>query len=190
MFMAIYGIENVRGGSFCSMKLSHSEKTVLSKMIDSASDKCFKCGSTDHFARDCENLANTEAKLNALKTWCLEMSKDAGQTFVLLIEGSNEKYEYSNGNEAQSEIPDTKDRFAKRLARKHDTTLFKYSVSSFDFHIKTLSSKDHQILFNSEGTCILCNTEAELSKVCQAQVFKSIESMVETSEFVKVDIST
>jgi len=54
MYMAIYGMDNVRGGSFCKLNLDHSDKIVIQKMVDSATDKCFKCGSLDHFANTCQ----------------------------------------------------------------------------------------------------------------------------------------
>ncbi len=52
-YMDKYGINNVRGGSFSSIKLSKSTIDVLEKMKKGTNDKCFICGKSEHFAKDC-----------------------------------------------------------------------------------------------------------------------------------------
>lgn len=50
--MAKYGIDNVRGGTFCQVKLTDTDILMINKMINNANDKCFNCGG-DHFIRYC-----------------------------------------------------------------------------------------------------------------------------------------
>ena len=52
-YMEQYGINNVRGGSFCQLKLDEDNLSTIKKMINGSSDKCYICGETGHFANDC-----------------------------------------------------------------------------------------------------------------------------------------
>jgi hypothetical protein len=53
-YMVKYGIENVRGGSFCKIKLSNENIITLNQIINSVSDKCYICNNYNHFAKDCD----------------------------------------------------------------------------------------------------------------------------------------
>lgn len=53
MTMHIFGIDNVRGGSYCQSNLSSSQIATLQREIRGALDQCFVCGG-DHFVQDCD----------------------------------------------------------------------------------------------------------------------------------------
>ena len=59
-YMEKYGITNVRGGSFCEIRLNENNISILKKMITSCSNKCFICGLSGHYAKECKKKENTK----------------------------------------------------------------------------------------------------------------------------------
>lgn len=52
-YMGKYGIENVRGGSYCQLVLSENQKEILLKEINHSNGNCLKCGIPGHFISKC-----------------------------------------------------------------------------------------------------------------------------------------
>ena len=53
IMMKKYGIDNVRGGSFCNIILDNTHIETINRMIRSGTDACYGCGSEGHFIKDC-----------------------------------------------------------------------------------------------------------------------------------------
>jgi GIY-YIG catalytic domain len=52
-YMDRYGMDNVRGGSWCRMKLTDTDRTYIRQMIDSIYDRCYICHQSGHSASSC-----------------------------------------------------------------------------------------------------------------------------------------
>lgn len=52
-YMDKFGVENVRGGSFSEIILSSDNINTINKMINTANDRCFLCGSCNHYSNKC-----------------------------------------------------------------------------------------------------------------------------------------
>jgi hypothetical protein len=64
-YMDKYGMDNVRGGSFCSLELDKETIKQLEKMSKCRTGRCFRCGDGDHYARNCPQNEYEEY-------WCCE----------------------------------------------------------------------------------------------------------------------
>jgi hypothetical protein len=53
IYMHKYGVENVRGGSFVELDFPKETKKHIIRMINSVSNKCFRCSSDEHFLNQC-----------------------------------------------------------------------------------------------------------------------------------------
>ena len=60
-YMNKYGIDNVRGGSFCELKLTNELKKMINRMINSSTDKCKLCGQKGHFSNNCKQKYQQES---------------------------------------------------------------------------------------------------------------------------------
>jgi len=52
-YMAKYGVDKVRGGSYVSIELDEVQEEALTREIWGAKDCCTQCGRKGHFVKDC-----------------------------------------------------------------------------------------------------------------------------------------
>ena len=58
MYMAEYGIENVRGGAYCRMKMPNSLIKLLYREIWHSQNCCLECGSRAHYVAKCKSFVD------------------------------------------------------------------------------------------------------------------------------------
>ena len=54
-YMEKYGIENVRGGTYCKITLSNETIKMITTELNGATDKCYNCGEVGHYEQNCPN---------------------------------------------------------------------------------------------------------------------------------------
>lgn len=114
MYMDKYGIENVRGGTYCQIHLDEILIAFIKKELNAANDKCYKCGSKGHFGRFCSygsnhtnDVKNTNINTNTNKKIYTTNSKNIGNNMKKKYKSSsniinnnkyNNKYNYNKYN--------------------------------------------------------------------------------------------
>lgn len=88
--MEIHGIDNVRGGSYCQIRLTNEQVQELSRKLTAATDRCYRCNAQGHFIKQCpahENKWGKDANENKGEQWGNDANKSIDATLLPSVGG-------------------------------------------------------------------------------------------------------
>ncbi len=146
-YMSMYGVNNVRGGSYCQIKLDGNDIEAISKMINGSTDKCYKC-SGNHFHSFC----NVSTKYTCFR--CLRDGHSADDCYAKTDKNGEELIEYVEvyccdycGKEFETE----------KGARFHENV-----------HCTMKNERNKQTTKSSKNKCFRCGRENHYADECYA----------------------
>lgn len=162
------GIDNVRGGSFSQVELSDEQIKLINQMIKGATDKCFNCGETEHFIKDCikskiqeylknENVNNENIKdfiklINSIYEEIIELNILIKLTDSICIDEIKKYKEYNKLHEEERKYNSNKADRQKILSIQHQKQLLckTLRINSYP-NLKSSISDKYRVVFGSSA---------------------------------------
>ena len=152
-YMEKEGIDNVRGGSFCKIELSDEQIKLINQMIKGASDKCFNCGESGHFIKDCieskiqdylkdinnENIQNETIKINSIYEEILELNRLIKLTDFICIDDLSEIREVSKDIKKFNKLQEEIKKIQKEDSYNRRNNLHREKLNSISHQIQELN---------------------------------------------------
>ena len=149
-----YGIDNVRGGSYCNIELSDFQIETLKTEIWGAKDLCSKCGHKGHFIKDC--YAKTDVFGKSLKD-----------------EEEDEEEEDEDEEDEEEEVEEDEDEWQCDYCDRTFTTEFGCNIHEKSCKEKNKKSsynnlKKSSFKFQQSDCCYRCGNSGHYSTNCYA----------------------
>ena len=158
-YMDKYGIDNVRGGSFVSMKLEQSELDLLTKMSNGTNDNCFKCSKPGHFAKYCKETTSTTrtivCQIGSVSDDEEDQYEDGELMEVWLCNYCGKEFTSKKGALFHSNV---------HCKKKHGQTNSKSNTSYYYDD----DDDDEDYYCNSSNTCYKCGRRGHYANNCYA----------------------
>jgi len=173
IYMNLYGINNVRGGSYISIYLDKSTVEHLCKELNMTNDNCVVCGKFGHFAKDCSKTNKTHKAIkqtkfaNEYKNVNDKNLPQRKSPFESTTTNSNKNFRdriIINDN-IKNDKKQENDLFCTRCGRNTHVILNCYSNTHLDgSELKSLKS-----LKSKEPICTRCKRKGHIKKDCYAK---------------------
>lgn len=166
IYMSKYGIDNVRGGSFCQIKIPKYQFDSLKKELITVSDRCYKCGKIGHFSNKCTKYKKSlDDELKDIKKKFIKMCKNIDLN-------KNKKISLDNIlsilKKSSDMFLDTRITNIRGLCQKNNACI---SLNYIDYSKGIINYIDFingliYILLNNPKTCNVCNQEGHTANNC------------------------
>jgi hypothetical protein len=158
-YMSKYGIDNVRGGSFCKSELT--DKSIIERMITSSNDCCHFCGEKGHFIRNCTKKKEKN-KYSKQNKHFLQLSKDyESADEVEFEESDDEEWQCSYCNKCFDTEKGT--RFHENVHCKFKKQLLEFEDDESD------ESGEEYYQYRKGKHCNKCGRNSHYTSSCYAK---------------------
>ncbi|ARF10542.1 putative GIY-YIG superfamily endonuclease [Hokovirus HKV1] len=148
-YMKKYGIDNVRGGIYCSDYLTNNEEIEINKRIASIYDHCYKCMSKDHFAKDCKQ------NNNFIEIKCHQCNSNEHLVKDCPLRSEHLVKDYKGNNNFVD----------NNFIEKNNNSMEKNN-NSMEIKCHQCNSNEHLVKDCPLRSCHLCNSNEHLVKDC------------------------
>lgn len=168
-YMEKYGIQNVRGGSFCQIILSTNTIRTINIMINEQNGKCFRCNNTGHFSNACK----FKPKSTDIKNMLLQNNVRIIDDYVKFDDVINIMIDQNNKNDIVNDIVNDITYFMYRNGYKYITMqdcsriISKYNKNKNNEILNTDNSK-----FNEMNTKLDITRELTKQKELEIAIIK------------------